>query len=169
MHNNDTPDMNQNTIENTASEQALTQCQQELEDWKGRALRLSADFDNYQRRNEKEKASWMHIAQSNVFTDLLSIIDDFDRAVDQLSKNAHHEIKAQLDGFVLIQKNLYKVLEKYGVKEITQMTTFDPEIHEGLVQVDSPDHESGAIVGVLQKGFTFKNSVLRPAKVSVAK
>jgi molecular chaperone GrpE len=169
MHQNDTPDMTSNTAQENQTNQALAQCQTELDEWKGRALRVAADFDNYQKRIEKEKTSWMQIAQSNVFVDLLSIVDDFERALQQTRKehaNDAHHLRAGLE---LIQKNLQKMLEKYGVKEIDQIHTFDPELHEGLVQVESPDHQPGSIVTVLQKGYLFKNSVLRPAKVSVAR
>lgn len=169
MHQNDTPDINNAGADHSQTDQALTQCQQELEEWKGRALRVAADFDNYQKRIEKEKSSWMHVAQSNVFLDLLSIIDDFDRAMDQLAKDQNPDIQKQRAGLELIHKNLYKMLEKYGVKEIEQVKIFDPELHEGLVQVESVQHQPGEIVTILQKGYTFKNNVLRPAKVSVAK
>lgn len=169
MHHNDTPDMTSHTTQENQHNQALAQCQTELEEWKGRAVRVAADFDNYQKRMEKEKTSWMHVAQSNVFIDLLAIVDDFDRALQQAEKDTTHGTNHLQSGVELIQKNLQKMLEKYGVKEIEQMYTFDPELHEGLVQVDSPDHQTGSIVSVLQKGYTFKNSVLRPAKVSVAR
>lgn len=164
---NDTAEINNTTTEQTHTDKALTQCQHELEEWKSRALRISADFDNYQKRMEKEKTSWMYTAQAQVFSDLLTIVDDFDRAVGQWSKD--HTAQQQITGLELIQKNIHKLLEKYGVKEITQMKIFDPELHEGLIHVDSPDHKTGEIVTVLQKGYLFKNNVLRPAKVSVAK
>ncbi len=64
---------------------------------------------------------------------------------------------------------MLKILDQAGVKEIPAQQTFDPELHEAVAHVDAPGHESGSIVEILQKGYRFKNEILRPARVSVAK
>jgi len=149
---------------------ALQACQKELETYKDKFVRVAADFKNFKGRVEKEKASWIHIAQSELMHDLLSIVDDFDRALQEKKEQAvSEEVAAFLDGFVMIRKSLYKFLENYKVAEITEIKQFDPNLHEAIAQVDSDKHESGDIVEVLQKGFMFKDLVLRPAKVVVAK
>ena len=145
----------------------LTACMNELGGLKDRYARLGSDFENYKRRIEKEKSSWMQSAQTAILSDLLGIVDDFDRA---LQAGKQQESTAQLlSGFDLIEKSLHKLLAKYGVTPMKDYQTFDPEKHEALMHVDSPEHKSGDIVQVLQKGFMFKDVVLRPAKVSVAK
>lgn len=153
-------------LENQHVQESTSSCEQELLASKERFARLTSDFENYKRRTEKEKVSWMHSAQSVVFADLLSIIDDFERAIA-----AHKTSPERNDatGFELIYKALQKTLEKYGVTPIADTATFDPEKHESLMLVDSEHHASGEIVQTLQKGFMFKDQVLRPAKVSVAK
>lgn len=145
-------------------------CTDELASVKDQLVRLGADFQNYKKRTEKDKANWGHLIQADLFNELLPIIDDFDRALDQAQKEEKtEEFTEWLKGFSLIHKSLYDFLKKQKVEPIEEVTTFDPELHEALVQVDSDEHESGAIVDVMQRGFLLNGKVIRPAKVSVAK
>jgi len=149
---------------------ALEVCKNQLDDVKGKLVRVSADLQNYKRRVEKEKIQWIQIAQSEIIADLLSVVDDFDRAmVEYEKKELPKELQSFLDGFVMISKSFYKLLEKYNVKEITENKQFDPTLHEAISQIDSPDHKTDEIVEVVQKGYMLKDKVLRPAKVVVAK
>lgn len=141
----------------------LKECQIQRDEWKERSLRISADFENYKKRTDKEKLLWMQTAQQSVLLDMLTIIDDFDRAF-QAQSNVQ-----EVAGFQLIYKELQKLLEKYGIKEMPTTKIFDPLFHEAIMQVESPEHASGEIVSVLQKGYMIKDQILRPAKVSVAK
>lgn len=150
------------TVEGNAE---LEHCQKELTQWKDQATRIFADFENFKKRTEREQAQWMQVAQTSVLKDLLSMVDDFDRALAQKTEDT----KDLYAGIEMIYASLVKVLKKYDVKEFESYQTFDPELHEALMRVDSPDHEEGQIVQVLEKGFMCKETVLRPAKVSVAK
>jgi len=153
-----------------SAEKELQTCQLELEQLKEKFVHVAADLENFTRRINKERMQWAHRAQELVFLDMLSIIDDFDRSLEEQKKvELSKDMQAWLSGFNMIGSALTKLLEKYDVKEITEVQVFDPSYHEALMQVDSPDHESGEIVQVMQKGYRFKESVLRPAKVSVAK
>jgi len=148
----------------------LDVCRQELAETKEKLVRVSADLLNFKKRVEKEKIQWMSIAQSELLHDILPVIDDFDRALqEQEKKELSDELKAFLDGFSMIYKSLYKFLEKNKVSVIAETKLFDPEIHEAISQIESPDHKSGEIISVAQKGFMLKDKVLRPAKVVVAK
>jgi len=150
--------------------QVLDDCKRELEQVKEKLVRVTADLQNFKKRVEKEKFQWMFIAQSELISNLLSIVDDFDRALAEKKKeDISPELVAFLDGFAMISKSLYKFLEKYNVMEITETKRFDPNIHEAISQIDSPDHKAGDIVDVIQKGFMLKDKLLRPAKVVVAK
>ena len=145
-------------------------CKQELAHAQENYFRVMADFDNYRRRTEKEKERWILVGQETLLIDLVSIIDEFDRAlIEHKNKERTPEMEVWLQGFELIGKLLYKFLDKYEVKELENYHTFKPELHEALVQVESKEHETGQIVQVMQKGFTFKGSLMRHAKVSVAK
>ncbi|MCX5922583.1 MAG: nucleotide exchange factor GrpE [Candidatus Dependentiae bacterium] len=147
----------------------LVTCASERDMWKDRYMRVQADLDNFTKRVDKERVQWKIFAQSAVIQDILPIIDDFDRAFEQPVKDATPEMQTMLAGFDMIRKSFYRFLDKHEIKEIPASMPFDPQYHESLMHVDSPDHASGDIVAILQKGFTFKGTVLRPAKVSVAK
>jgi len=113
---------------------------------------------------------WIGTAQAEILADLLTIVDNFERALAEHEKQEKTpERKAWIEGFALIYQSLITLLNKSGVEEITEHGIFNPIYHEALVQVDSPDHESGTVVEIMQKGYSFKGKVLRPAKVSVAK
>ena len=143
----------------------LELCQQDLAVWKDQASRILADFDNYKKRIEREQVSWMQTAQVSVLKDLLSVVDNFDRALLAKTESTV-EIYA---GIEMIYKSVLQVLNKYGVKEFSNYQEFDPEFHEALMDIESADHKTGDIVQVLEKGFMIKDKVLRPAKVMVAK
>jgi molecular chaperone GrpE len=167
--NNDFVESNaDNTVQQ--AENDLQACQQELASLKDRFVRSNADFENYKRRQEKERLLWADAVQIAVLGDMLTAVDDVERANLQLQKQERTpELEAWLVGIDLISKSLAKVLAKYGVQEMSSYVDFDPELHEALAQVDSSSHTSGQIVEVLQKGFMYKDQVLRHAKVSVAK
>ncbi|MCF7900282.1 nucleotide exchange factor GrpE [Candidatus Babeliales bacterium] len=145
-------------------------CLAELAHTKDQLVRLGADFQNYKKRVEKDRSQWMHMIQSDLMVDLLPIIDDFDRALDEADKKEVDESVAQwMQGFKMIHKAFYDYLKKQDIAPIEQVTTFDPELHEALMHVESENHQEGDIVQVLQRGFTLKGKVIRPAKVSVCK
>lgn len=151
-------------------DQALESCQQELQKWKENCMRVSADLENFRRRMEKERSRWMDLAQAKVVGDILSIVDNFEAVLNQTEKKELSEdLKKWFDGFAMINTLLSKTLQDHGLQEIIENEQFDPELHEAVSQIDSQDHESGEIVQVLQKGYRFKDQVLRPSKVSVAK
>lgn len=145
-------------------------CQEALLKTEERIKYLYADFENFRRNTEKERRVWAQSAQARVFTDLLVVVDDLYRACKELSNASLTDAeRVRFQGFMLIQKELEKMLIRYGITEIPANIPFDPEQHEALVQVDSAGHESGQIVEVFEKGYLFKEMVLRPAKVSVAR
>lgn len=130
-------------------------------------LRSNADFQNYKRRVEIERLSWMNDAQASILLTILPLLDDLSRAIDACDDS--EEKHTWLEGLLLIQKKITKTIEDLGVKEIDCSGEFDPEYHEALIQVESEDYDSGKIVEVMSKGYLFKDNVLRHAKVSVAK
>lgn len=163
-------DTHENVSEITKSSElteSLKKCEQETAEWKDKYLRAWADFQNYKKRHEKEQAAFKRMIKGDLLREMLSIVDNFDRAIE--AQEQIESVQACLEGFELIRKDLYKFLQKHGVKEIEAYETFDPELHEAVMQVEADDHEPGDIVEVLQKGYLLNNIVLRPAKVSVAK
>jgi Molecular chaperone GrpE (heat shock protein) len=148
----------------------LAACAQEVADLKETCKRVAADFENFKKRVERDRVAWTNSAQAAVLRDLLPAVDDFDRAIVEYQKEGHElEAASWISGFELIRKALNKFLQAYGVTAIEELEHFDPEFHEAIAQVDSPTHESGAIVDVVQKGYMLNGRVLRPARVTVAK
>jgi Molecular chaperone GrpE (heat shock protein) len=144
-----------------AADEQLQVCQREVSEWKERATRIAADMENYKRRISKEQAQWRILAQADLLKDLLPIVDNFERAM------AHGDINAD-QGITMIYQSLQAFLLQAGVKEVSY-AEFNPTYHEALIQVESEDHQSGAVVAVLEKGYAMGDYVIRPAKVSVAK
>jgi molecular chaperone GrpE len=148
----------------------LNQCRTRLVKAEEQIKYLCADFENFRRNTEKERAIWAQSAQTQVFTDLLIIVDNFERALAELARASLSDgERIRFQGFELIHKEVVSLLSRYGVVEVPVNIPFDPEKHEALVQIDAPDKASGQIVDVFQKGYAFKDAILRPAKVSVAK
>ena len=127
-------------------------------------LRLMADFQNYKRRTEKEKSDIYAFANEKIVSELLNVIDNFERALD-----AGNEGDSFVEGMNLIFKQLQGVLEKAGVVEIEALgREFDPNFHHAVMTEDSEEYESGKITAVLQKGYLLNNKVIRPSMVKVA-
>jgi molecular chaperone GrpE len=157
-----------NTESPVMQDKELHACKTEVASLKNTLMRLTADFENARKNTEKELIRSKVLAQASILTDLVEIIDDFDRAFVDLAKQTEREKDGYYRGFELIYKAFSKLLTKYGVEEITENSIFDPELHEAVMQVVQENSTSGAIVEVLQKGYRYKGAVLRPAKVSVA-
>jgi len=166
-------DTSEETQESTSSvdssKESLDKAHAAATEWTDKYLSLTADFQNYKKRIDNERAEWSYDAQRKVFVGLLEIIDNFERALDQERKRESAEGIAWLAGFEMIYQSLEKLIHTFGVQEITDFSTFNPKYHEALVQVESADHKSGEIVQVLQKGYMMNDRVIRAATVSVAK
>jgi molecular chaperone GrpE len=156
-------------FDETLKKNDIRACQQELAEWKDKYLRIQADLDNLRRRvyREQEQAIWK--AQAEILMPLLLIADNFDRTHSELSKQQEQAVPAVLlQGVSLMHKELRVLFERVGVKEIESIGPFDPTTQEAISSVAHDMHRSGDVVDILQKGYTFKGIVLRPAKVSVA-
>jgi molecular chaperone GrpE len=133
-------------------------------------LRTSADLQNFQRRIERERLEWAQLMQADIVQKFIPFCQDLDRAIESSAKTATTPQAAELlEGFKLIAKNLHKTMIDLGIQEVSTTGPFNPELHEALMTVESPNHKSGDIVQVLDKGYTFKGKVLKHARVSVAK
>lgn len=159
--------IDENIEENNSQENQ--NCCTEIQDFKTKYVYLNAEFDNYRKRIEKEKKQWMLHGEENVLKNVLTIVDDLERAFHQLeSKPLPEDLQAQFQGFKLILKSAHGLLSKFHVEEI-QSAEFNPEFHEALAQVESDKHQPGHVVETYEKGYMHNGHLLRPAKVSVAK
>lgn len=130
-------------------------------------LRTNADFQNFKKRTERERAELAVMLQGDSLEQILPIITELETAIAAAEKTDAQ--KAWLDGFTLILKNAKKRLQSLGLEEIVATGAFNPAEQEALIHVDSADHASGEIVQVLEKGYTLKGRVIKYARVSVAK
>lgn len=152
--NADTAEAAEEKKEVTAEEEALNV----------KYMRLMADFQNFKRRTEKEKSDIYAFANEKIVSELLNVIDNFERA---LLHGAAGDSFAE--GMNMIFKQLQGVLEKAGVKEIEALgLDFDPNFHNAVMTEDSTEYESGKVTEVLQKGYTLNSKVIRPSMVKVA-
>jgi molecular chaperone GrpE len=141
--------------------------QKERDDLYERLLRKSAEFDNYRKRVDKERREQAEWAAADVLTDLLAIVDDFERA---LAADAPPEAKNYLAGIELIHRQLGELLRKRGVTPIEALgTDFDPHVHQAVAYDESPGAREGEVIGELRRGYRLGDRLLRPAMVRVAK
>jgi molecular chaperone GrpE len=156
--------------ESAKSSQPLTDLEKwqlEASDWKDKYLRLCAEFDNFRKRNMKERAELLSTASADVIRELLPVIDDFDRAVK--ANESVEDIAAVKEGFVLIHHKLYKKLESKGLKPIEAAgESFDTDFHEAITQIPAPSEDMvGKVVDELEKGYLLHDKVIRFSKVVI--
>jgi len=131
-------------------------------------LRTRAEFMNYQKRVRKESESTSQYAIQGLILELLSELDNFDRALKLADSSK--DIDKFVEGIKLIEGQLFKVLAKYGVKSIdTVGKAFDPNLHEAVMEEENNELPHHTIVDELQGGFLLKERVIRPSKVKVSK
>ena len=139
---------------------------EKVDELNDRVMRQMAEFENFRKRTDKEKAQMFEQGQSNVLEKLLPVIDNFERglaAVPEEEKDG-----AFADGMNKIYKQLVKQLEDLGVTPIEAVgKEFDPNLHNAVMQVQSEEFESGVVAQELQKGYMFHDTVLRHSMVGV--
>ena len=147
--------------ENDKSEEAAKK--EPEEDSDTRYMRLMADFQNYKRRVEKEKTDLYSYANEKLVTEMLDVIDNFERALE------HEEVGDGFkEGMEMIFKQLSDVLKKAGLAEIPALgEEFDPNFHNAVMTEETEEYESGKVSGVMQKGYTLNGKVIRPSMVKV--
>ena len=170
----ETQEQNNNAeTEDKSLEAELEAYKAQAEEYKDKYLRAYADFENAKKRLEKDKANAVAYANESFAKDILAVMDSFDNALASLKdaneENAAEVLEKMKEGVELTYNQLKKILEKNHIKEIDCCGEFNPEVHQAIMQVDSDEHESGDIVQVMQKGYTIKDRVLRPAMISTAK
>ena len=138
----------------------------ELDDLRQTLLRRQADFDNYRKRIEKERAEDSKRTMARLIEGLIPVIDGFEHA---LAAHREKEYEVYRKGFELIHRLLLDNIAKLGVERIDPLgKPFDPHLHQAMDRLETVDHEDGAIVQVFQPGYVFHGRVLRPAMVGVA-
>lgn len=149
------------------SDDELNTLQKELSELHDKYLRLAAEFDNYRKRTLREKSELIQTAGESLLKDILPVVDDFERGLEQASKA--DDMDAVRTGMDLIYSKLKDFLTNHGVKEIEAIhEPFDTDWHEAITNIPAPsDDLKGKIVDVIQKGYTLHDKVIRYPKVVV--
>lgn len=142
---------------------------EELSQLNDKFLRLLAEFENYKRRTAKEKLELKKTASRDIVSDLLDVLDDFDRA----SKSVPEEMKGNstIEGFQLVHHKLLRTLTNKGLQEMESTgVDFDADLHEAITEVPAPDDSlKGKVIDTVEKGYLLNDVIIRYAKVVVGK
>ncbi len=151
----------------TTEASAIEKLEQENKDLNDKFLRLFSDFDNFRKRTAKEKLDIRKKAGVEVIKDLLTVVDDFDRA-NENNKNVE-DIETMREGFKLIHNKLSSILKAKGLTEIdAKGEVFDVDKHEAITQIPAPSEDlKGRVVDVIEKGYALNDVVIRFPKVIV--
>ncbi|KAK0598943.1 hypothetical protein LWI29_000951 [Acer saccharum] len=149
-------------------ESQLTKLSEELSIEKDRRIRISADFDNFRKRTEKERLSLVTNAQGEVVERLLQVLDNFERAKTQIKVETEGEEKVN-NSYQSIYKQLVEIFSSLGVVPVETIgKPFDPLLHEAIMREDSDIYEEGIIIEEYRKGFKLGDRLLRPSMVKVS-
>jgi len=151
------------------SESEFDKLAREAAEYKDKYVRLFAEFDNFRKRMEREKLEFVKYANEGLLAEFLNILDDLERSVDA-ARTKHEDYDAFLKGVEMVMVHVYEMLKKNGVKAIdAKGKTFDPHLHEAMMQEETDKAKEGTIVEEFQKGYMFDGRVIRTSKVKVAK
>lgn len=140
----------------------------DLKESSEKVLRLAAEMQNYKKRNETEKSNMLKYANEDLAKNLLPILDNFERAIKLDDNDLSDEVSKFLSGFKMIYGSFVNVLNNIEVKEIEcDGLEFDPVYHQAVLTEKDETKPSGVILEVLQKGYIYKDKVIRPAMVKV--
>ncbi len=131
-------------------------------------LRKSAEFDNYRKRTDRERRERADAADANLLLELLSIVDDLERALK--TERVGEQAEPFRAGVELIYRQMLELLKRRGVRPIDALgTEFDPHLHQAVTSEPSPGHREGEVIEELRRGYVLGEKLLRPAMVKVAR
>lgn len=169
--NKDTATHPDDAMETDAQESAavdVSELQKQRDDLYDRLLRTSAEFDNYRKRIERERQQATESASSGILSDLLPLVDDFERALDAPAGTDGGDAYRQ--GVELIYKQLLDLLRRRGVRPIEALgADFDPHFHQAVSYDPVEGHRDGEVLEEFRRGYMLGDRLLRPAMVKVAK
>lgn len=159
------PEVNNGSISEEAAK--ITEFEKQVQNYIDLYMRTAAEFDNYKKRTDNERADFYNYAGEKVLGEMLPVLDDFDRTMDSFEKS--HDKDALKKGIDIVYEKFKNVLLKQGVKEMdSDGKKFDVNLHEAILQQPDPDKEPETILTTVEKGYNYKDKVLRHAKVVVS-
>ena len=161
-----TPGDDKNTIEILM--QRLQEKEKEAAENYDKYVRAVAEMENYKKRAVRDRADSLKYGQENLIKDILPLVDNLDRAMEHACNS--NDFEAFKAGLQLIQNQLSGCLGKQGVEPIQAIgLDFDPNVHQAVLQVESPEHGHNQVVEEFEKGYLLNGRLLRPSKVSVCR
>ena len=146
----------------------LEELQNEINTLKDKNMRIAAEMVNTLRRKDEETTRLLKYSNESLITELLPVIDNFERALNVDAKTV--DVESYQKGMTMIYNSLKNILEKFEVKEIEAIDKeFDPSYHQAVMQEEKEGTKENIVIEVLQKGYTYKDKVIRPAMVKVSK
>ena len=144
----------------------IAELEKECAEWKDKYLRSIAEFENYRRRSNEEKADWIKMATQKFALEICEVADNFERALKQVSEDKKDD--SFVKGMMMIADQLKKVMEKEGITKIDALgKPFDPVIHDALAHIPS-EYEENTVAAIIQNGYMMYDKLLRPARVAVS-
>ena len=148
----------------------LANAEEAAEKAKGDLLRVQAEMQNLRRRTEQDIEKAHKYGQEKFSTELLSVMDNLERALDAASQHEDEAVKSIYEGVDLTLKSFTDCFNKFAIESVDPLgEPFDPQLHQAMSMQDAPDAEPNTIISVMQKGYTLHGRVIRPAMVMVAK
>jgi len=164
----DSPPKKAKIKENSGKKETSKELKEQLASEQDRVLRLSAEFENYKKRKQRESDEFKKFANETVFRQLLSVVDNLERAIFSTEENSDEE--GLLEGIKLTYKEILKLFETYNVKPIeAENQPFDPNFHQAVTQIETDDFPDNTVTTALQKGYLLHDRLIRPAMVVVSK
>lgn len=153
---------------NVSKENETASLEAALEAEKDRFMRLSAEFDNYRKRKQREIDEFRKFANETVFKQFLSVVDNLERAIASAENN--NDLDSLLEGVKLTHKEILKVFQDFNVTPVkAENQSFDPNFHQAVTQKKTDDVPENTVTDVLQTGYLLHDRLIRPAMVVVSK
>jgi molecular chaperone GrpE len=142
--------------------------EKEEQNFKDRYFYLAAEMENYRRRVERERESLVKYGNEKILSDLIEVVDNFERTIDALKGDEDKKIKNIVTGIDMVRKQFYSTLTKFGLTQVESVgKVFDPNFHEAVAQKGDDEKEEGVVLEEYQKGYTLNGRLLRASKVVV--
>lgn len=168
---NDKPraeDSTEETLENVLNVEPIVEAKKE-EDFKAKYFYIAAEMDNYRKRMERERENLVKYGNERVLSDLLQVVDNFERTIDMLKPDQDTKVKNIVVGLDMVKKQFIDSLSKHGLTPVDTIgKDFDPNFHEAMAQEYAEGRRPNEIIKEFQKGYTLNGRLIRAAKVIVA-
>lgn len=167
--NKENPETEEKKAEGEAQPQVKEEPKKEEIDYKAKYLYIAAEMENFRRRMERERENDLKFGNQKILTDLIQVIDNFDRTVDMLRNDEDPKVKNIVTGLNMVTKQFLDTLSKHGLTPIESVgKDFDPNFHEALAQEYQEGKRPNEVIKEFQKGYSLNGRVVRAAKVVVA-